>query len=82
MPIFDKISRHHFLTRAVLFSEIKLYSVALYDACLAFIPLETDEADNVLTHVHKIVDTLKKHDQVNVSYDSSYEKLITFIFCI
>ena len=33
--------------------------MTLYDACLAFVTLKTDETDNVLTHLRNVVETMK-----------------------
>ena len=47
---------------------------------LGFVTLETDETDNVLMHLLNVVETLNQHNQVNFSWVSSYEKLISCIF--
>ena len=54
--------------------------MTLYDTCLGFVTLETDEKDNVLMHLLNVVETLNQHDQVNFSYVSSCEKLISSVF--
>ena len=49
---------------SLLFSKIKLCSMTLYDACLAFVALETEEMEIFLTHLYNDVEAIKQHNQV------------------
>ena len=57
----------------------KFYSMTLYNACLAFAVLKTDEGGSALTCLRRVVEAMKQHDQVNFSCASSCKKLLSCV---